>query len=81
MCLKCVLGILSVVNLHPNTCDFQIATAHISRGHNPHNETIAAPAQSAKRWTRADWNAPTACEHADNFRQDLQDGQDLNVGL
>ena len=24
---------------------------------------------------------PAACEHADNFRQDSQDGQDLNIGL
>jgi len=27
------------------------------------------------------WNAPTAYEYTINFRQDLQDGQDLNVGL
>ena len=54
VCLKCVSCISSVNNLHPNTCDFQIATAHISQGHNLHNETIAAPAQSAKCRMRAD---------------------------
>ena len=32
-------------------------------------------------WVWQQWNAPPARIHADNFRQDLQDGQDLNVGL